>query len=1075
MNEKLKRKYGSAMERLSSKKNKPALRHLDIGAAHRGEQKFCGNKVNSSKYTVWNFLPKNIFNQFKLHMNKYFLLIGILQTIPSITPVNPWSTWAPLLAIFLFSTVKELLDFIRVSKKDAKINNAPCTVFRKEGSSARTDSESFKKEVRCQDIKVGDIVAVTKEQSVPCDLLLLASSRKDGVCFVSTANLDGETSYKSKKPPSEFGALFKSTTDVFVAEVVSLSYSQPNAALHSFSGTLKTSADSGGRLVSFNETAFLPACCTVKNTNTVYGLAVYTGKETKFGLSTIASVYKLSPVERKTNTLIIWLFLAQLSVSVVLGLLGHFWRTRAATTQAAFWQYPVLHSSAQQILTFVSRFLLLASTVIPVSLKVALDLFKLFSSLLLAEDKSLDTGVANNTSIPESLGQVEYVLTDKTGTLTKNSMFLREISTGAIVFNVVAAAAAKEGAQTLESLRQKLRGADEKARAELRGFMTNLALNNSVAPTAANDYEFTSPDEMALVSAGDRLSLKLSARHGEEIQLTDTATGATFAYRTELELEFTSERRCSSVVLTELFGARRTVLFCKGADEVLRDLFVESQQRDEVLKETQRYAAFGLRTLCFGYRELSADEVAALPLWKQQLAVARENGATAFVRVCAQFEQGLAVQGVAAIEDELQDGVPEAISEMAKARIRFWMITGDKSSTAREIARNCKIVDRGANEVLLDAETVLGPAAKEHRFSQADSSLAKLRATLSSLHTSFCFGNAAQTGGFVLSVKGEVLELALRADRQRFAQLCLAANAVVFSRVSPQQKAQLVEVAKSGGNHVLAIGDGGNDVSMLRAADVGVGLRGQEGLQAANSADFQLGRFRDLLPLLFFHGTNAYRRVVRVIQLSFYKSIFFCCLQFGFNFFAQFSGASLFGTQTILLYNFALFLPILFMTFDLELSKEDAAQIGFRKYNDSLARRPYRKVTFGGWCVRGLLQAAALLVLAVFVFRHAYSLHELGYWVFLVYFGVVTATIVSETKTVSPLLLTCTSLSVVGVLAYLLFAAAVLELDGLHNHRALWNVLADLYALGYGFAVCLLMVVSLKVYSFFWRLNSRAH
>ena len=164
------------------------------------------NKSWNSSYTNFNFLPKSIYNQLKQFTNFYFICEGILEFIPSISGVNPWGTLAPLLLIFSLSIYKEFIGHLSYLKSDEIKNNKLRKVYRylpDENNLKNNDlgDHIFKMEktlVKNQDIRAGDIVEVSNNEDFPCDLAFIKSSREDNECYISTANLDGETSLKCK-------------------------------------------------------------------------------------------------------------------------------------------------------------------------------------------------------------------------------------------------------------------------------------------------------------------------------------------------------------------------------------------------------------------------------------------------------------------------------------------------------------------------------------------------------------------------------------------------------------------------------------------------------------------------------------------------------------------------------------------------------------------------------------------------------------------------------------------------------------------------------------------------------------
>ncbi len=219
-------------------------------------------------------------------------------------------------------------------------------------------------------------------------------------------------------------------------------------------------------------------------------------------------------------------------------------------------------------------------------------------------------------------------------------------------------------------------------------------------------------------------------------------------------------------------------------------------------------------------------------------------------------------------------------------------------------------------------------------------------------------------GAYTVIVRGATLSIALAGCKDDLRKLCMGAVSCVCCRVTPKQKAELVHLVKETGAMTLAVGDGGNDVSMIQEAHIGVGIRGKEGLQAARAADYQVGYFRALQRLLLVHGRYSYHRTSLVAQYSFYKSFVFCFTQIGFGFVSGFAGASMYNSLSVAAYNAILFVPIVFFFMDRDIRQETAlerpAAYGMCRRGELFTRR-----TMGLWLARAAFHAAWMLTIAV--------------------------------------------------------------------------------------------------------------
>lgn len=309
-------------------------------------------------------------------------------------------------------------------------------------------------------------------------------------------------------------------------------------------------------------------------------------------------------------------------------------------------------------------------------------------------------------------------------------------------------------------------------------------------------------------------------------------------------------------------------IYCKGADTVILErLAKDNEIVDVTLQHLEDYATEGLRTLCLAMREIPEDEYRE---WQQIFDKAATtvggNRAEELDKAAEVIEHDFVFLGATAIEDRLQDGVPDTIHTLQQAGIKIWVLTGDRQETAINIGMSCKLISEDMTLLIIN---------EENSTTTKDSIQKKLDAVRSQ-------AASGESDTLALVIDGKSLTFALEKDMERlFLDLALMCKSVVCCRVSPLQKALVVKLVK---RHLkkllLAIGDGANDVSMIQAAHVGVGISGVEGLQAARSADVAIAQFRYLRKLLLVHGAWSYQRISKVILYSFYKNIAMFMTQF---------------------------------------------------------------------------------------------------------------------------------------------------------------------------------------------------
>ncbi|XP_037064979.1 probable phospholipid-transporting ATPase VD isoform X3 [Peromyscus leucopus] len=462
-------------------------------------------------------------------------------------------------------------------------------------------------------------------------------------------------------------------------------------------------------------------------------------------------------------------------------------------------------------------------------------------------------------------------------------------------------------------------------------------------PLASNlCYEAESPDEAALVYAARAYHCTLQSRTPEQVMVDFAALGS-LTFQLLHILPFDSVRKRMSVVVRHPLS-KQVVVYTKGADSVIMELLsvaspdgtnLEKQQmiiREKTQSHLDEYAKRGLRTLCIAKKVMSDAEYAE---WLRNHFLAEtsiDNREELLVESAMRLENKLTLLGATGIEDRLQEGVPETIEALHKAGIKIWMLTGDKQETAVNIAYACKLLEpddklfilnsqsKGACEMLMSA--ILKELQKRIQAPPEPASLRKsFRRPPDPQH-------AGRAG---LVITGKTLEFALQESLQRqFLELTAWCQVVVCCRATPLQKSEVVKLVR---NHLhvmtLAIGDGANDVSMIQVADIGIGVSGQEGMQAVMASDFAISRFRHLSKLLLVHGHWCYTRLSNMILYFFYKNVAYVNLLFWYQFFCGFSGTSMTDYWVLIFFNllFTSVPPIIYGVLEKDVSAETLLQL----------------------------------------------------------------------------------------------------------------------------------------------------
>uniref|UniRef100_A0A8B9U5N8 Phospholipid-transporting ATPase n=1 Tax=Anas zonorhyncha TaxID=75864 RepID=A0A8B9U5N8_9AVES len=408
-------------------------------------------------------------------------------------------------------------------------------------------------------------------------------------------------------------------------------------------------------------------------------------------------------------------------------------------------------------------------------------------------------------------------------------------------------------------------------------------------------YEAESPDEAALVYAARAYNCSLVGRLSDQVSVELPHLG-TLNFEVLHTLGFDSIRKRMSVVVRHPLTDEINV-YTKGADSVIMDLLLPCDPRGKHQKKIQTktqnylnlYAVDGLRTLCIAKRVLSKEEYACWLKSHLEAESSTENREELLFQSALQIEKNLHLLGATGIEDHLQDGVPETIANLRKAGLQIWVLTGDKQETAVNIAYACKLLDHDEEIITLNAESPVNEATGNMTIG----------------FTPLYPPSSSVLSSLGLVIDGRTLAYALEPTLEdKFLALAKRCRSVLCCRSTPLQKSMVVKLVRDKLKAMtLAIGDGANDVSMIQVADVGVGISGQEGMQAVMASDFAIPRFRHLEKLLLVHGHWCYSRLANMVLYFFYKNAMFVALLFWYQFYCGFSGSSMVDQWYLIFFN----------------------------------------------------------------------------------------------------------------------------------------------------------------------------
>jgi phospholipid-translocating ATPase len=948
------------------------------------------NIISNHRFTALTFLPLTLYHEFSFFFNLYFLLVALSQVIPALR-IGFLSTYiVPLVFVLAITLGKEAHDDIARRRRDAEANSEPYEVLAiagtgvqhagrsrtlgkkkapfQEGHQVRTgDGETLKTVVKkSRDLKVGDVLVLKKDHRVPADVIILKtisnetesveegqgddSSSTSGEAFIRTDQLDGETDWKLRMAPALSQAL-----PTAKLEGLRIAASAPSREVNNFIGTLTypgsglSSEDSESPShyqksssfgLSIDNTAW--ANTVLASNSTTLAAIIYTGPETRAALSTSRGRSKTGLLEKEINNLTKILCLLTLTLSVVLVAL-HGFDNEPIRSSVENREGPGQVVSGAWYIRIL-RFLILFSTIIPISLRVNLDMGKSAYAWFIERDKDIAGTVVRTSTIPEELGRVEYLLSDKTGTLTQNDMELRKIHVGTVSYAgeamdevvdyvkqgfSVSTRMSAEALVTPTTSAAVTQPAITRTRREIgsrvRDVVLALALCHNVTPTTATEeghaeavttYQASSPDEIAIVSWTESVGLRLVHRDRKGMKLQSVDSGEVVVKVKILEVfPFSSEGKRMGIIVQFIAGnnpkkehdllaghhheddtisgkdSNDIWFYQKGADTVMSSIVASNDWLDE---ECGNMAREGLRTLVIGRKRLGSERYQEFSSKYKAMSLLLQNRDREMEKVVKDYlEHDLELLGVTGVEDKLQKDVKPSLELLRNAGIKIWMLTGDKVETARCVAVSAKLVARGQYIHTIARSMFNGLRVHEFAISMLTFTVVK-RKDLAYDALEFLRNKTDSC----LLIDGESLSLFLEHYKDLFISLAVQLPAVVACRCTPTQKADIARLIREfTKKRICCIGDGGNDVSMIQAADVGVGIVGKEGRQASLAADFSVEQFCHLTKLLVWHGRNSYKRSAKLAQFVMHRGLVISVCQTMFSIASKFEPIALYQVR----------------------------------------------------------------------------------------------------------------------------------------------------------------------------------
>jgi phospholipid-transporting ATPase len=804
--------------------------------------------------------------------------------------------------------------------------------------------------VASADLKVGDIIKIESDCPFPCDLLLVSSSKDTGICFVSTLNLNGESNLKLHHARDNMHTF--NTPEKLSKLSGYVSCEKPRFELEILNAKILIDQEPEETVSIKN---ILLRGSILKNTEWIYGIILYTGKHTKLSLNAKKPKFKLSLLDKKLNKFMVFIMLLHLTLDISMVVAYTLYQvnySHVAFYLLGYNQTPdfvfVLYAC---FTVFISNNLL-----IPMSLFVSLEFIKAFQARFMNWDVNMSHKgkrmVPNTSNLNEDLSQIEFIFCDKTGTLTENLMEFNKCSIGADIIHDE-----KKDPGGLA----KLYGSDPYAGinnpkfASLTHFLYCISLCHTINPefdAKANrtTYDGSSIDEVALIHGTVANGFVLT--HRTQSDMTLKVFGHTEVYKILEVIEFNSDRKRMTMVVECPDESIR--VYIKGADNVISKILKKDDTLlDVTIQNGNSFAQEGLRTLFFGWKKWTKEEYNSWASEYKEASAAIENRKKLVEKVIEKLECGFDLIGASAIEDLLQDQVPETIEFFRQAGCQVWVLTGDKRDTAVSIGKSSRLLTHTTIEAHINGET-------------PQQVVKDLMACIDLCQTSKDVAIILDTDSLRIAFK-EYQELLVEAIR------CV--KCAICCRVTPLQKSLVVRLVQRKFKKIgLAIGDGANDVSMISEATVGVGIMGREGSQAARSADYAIPRFKHLKRLVAVHGRYSLVRNSYFIQYSFYKNMNLTFVSGFFNAFCLFTFTSILDGWFLNLYNtiFNLLFPIGIATFERDYDEKEL-ESNPAMYSEIKKGLGYRMnwATFATWVLQSVYHS-------IIIFFFLYGIQKEG-------------------------------------------------------------------------------------------------